>query len=97
METALTYLDDRVMWVSTDEAKWKRRIEEWAQAYPDLCQIMTRPENNDGCMVAKMPASWLRMRPPIKRNMTEEQIKSASERMRKAREAKDEQEDEDDS
>lgn len=97
METACEYLSDKVMWVSTDEDKWKRRFFKWAEEYPEEVTIKRRPEENDGCLYLTCPASWLRIRPPIKRNMTEEQIKSASERMRKAREAKGEQEDEDDS
>jgi len=97
LETACEYLSDKVMWVSTDEDKWKRRFFKWAEEYPEEVTIKRRPEENDGCLYLTCPASWLRIRPPIKRNMTEEQIKSASERMRKAREAKGEQEDEDDS
>ena len=83
METAIGYLDDRVMHVSTDENKWKTRIEAWAKQYPEECVITVRPEKNDGCMCAKMPASWLRMRPPKKVNMTEEQRMAAAARMRK--------------
>ena len=86
METACGYLDDKVMWVSTDEIKWKNRIEQWAQEYPEECVITVRPENNDGCMCAKMPASWFRMRPPIKRNLTDEQREAMGERLLKARE-----------
>lgn len=86
METACGYLDDKVMWVRTDEMKWKNRIEQWAKEYPEECKITVRPENNDGCMCAKMPASWFRMRPPIKRNLTDEQREAMGERLRKARE-----------
>lgn len=90
METAIEYLDDKVAWFTTDEVKWKRRLDEWALQYPDEVKIRTRPENNDGCMVANIPASWLRVRPPIKRNLTEEQRMAMSERLKKAREAVDE-------
>lgn len=93
METAINYLDDRVMNVSTDEMKWKNRIEQWAKEYPEECKITVRPENNDGCMCAKMPASWFRMRPPIKRNLTDEQREAMGERLRKAREKDMEDED----
>ena len=86
LETALNYLDDRVMYVSTDEPKWKRRIAKWAEEYPDDCRITVMPDVNDGCMCAKMPSSWLRMRPPKKMNLTEEQRRAASERMRKVSE-----------
>lgn len=96
METAINYLDDRVMHVSTDEMKWKNRIEQWAKEYPEECVITVRPENNDGCMCAKMPASWFRMRPPIKRNLTDEQREEMGNRLRKARKNReDDMEDED--
>ena len=102
METAIGYLEDRIAWFTTDELKWKRRIEKWAQEYPEEVEIRTRPEENDGCMVAKIPASWLRVRPPIKRNLSEEQRMAMSERMsermrniRKA-DAEDEEDEEED-
>lgn len=93
METALDYTDDKVAWFTTDEVKWKRRLDEWALQYPDEVKIRTRPENNDGCMVANIPASWLRIRPPIKRNMTEEQRKAIGERAKMAWSAKKERTD----
>lgn len=82
METAFDYVDDRVAWFTTDELKWKRRLDEWAKEYPQECVIRTRPEDNGGCMVANVPASWLRVRPPLKRNMTDEQRAALSERAR---------------
>ena len=85
METSASYID-KEMFVSTDEMKWKNRIEQWAKEYPEECVITVRPENNDGCMCAKMPASWFRMRPPIKRNLTDEQREAMGERLLKARE-----------
>ena len=94
METAASYID-KEMFVSTDEMKWKNRIEQWAKEYPDECKITVRPENNDGCMCAKMPASWFRMRPPIKRNLTDEQREAMGERLRKARESREDDMEED--
>ncbi len=97
METACEYMDDRVMRVSTDEKKWKTRFLKWAEEYPEEVEIIAKPEENDGCLYLKCPASWLRMRPPIKRNLTEEQRQAISERMRKTKseeEERDEIEDE---
>ena len=87
METACEYLSDKVMWVSTDEDKWKRRFLKWAEEYPEEVTIKRRPEENDGCLYLSCPATWLRIRPPIKRNMTEEQRKANTERLRRARES----------
>ena len=84
------------MWVSTDETKWKNRIEQWAKEYPEQCKITVRPENNDACMCAKMPASWFRMRPPIKRNLTDEQREEMGNRLRKARKNREDDMEDDD-
>lgn len=94
METCINYTD-ATMYISTDEIKWKNRIDAWAKEYPDECIITVRPENNDGCMNAKMPSSWFRMRPPKKVNMTEEQRMAAAARLRKNRATEEEGEDED--
>ena len=78
METACSYLtDEKVMYFSSDEPKYVRRVEAWAKQFPDECQITTPPENNDGCICAKMPISWFRVRPAIKRSMTEEEKNAA--------------------
>ena len=70
------------MYVSTDEQKWKNRFIQWAKEYPDQVEIKRKAEDNDGCLYLTCPASWLRIRPPIKRNMTEEQKAASAERMR---------------
>lgn len=93
LETACEYLSDKVMWVSTDEDKWKRRFLQWAEEYPEEVTIKRRPEENDGCLYLTCPASWLRIRPPIKRNMTEEQRKAIGERAKMAWSAKKERTD----
>lgn len=91
METALNYLDDKVMFVSSDEPRMRSRISKLAEAHPSECVITVRPENNDGCMVAKMPASWLKIGPPRKgshREYTEEEKEQLRERMKVAQAAK---------
>ena len=80
METALSYLDDKVMYISTDEMKWKNRLIKLAAERPDEITITRRPEQNDGCLCCKCPASWLKISPPIRRNYTEEQLASFRER-----------------
>ena len=82
METACEYLDNKVMWVSTDERKWITRLLKIAKEHPDEVEIIRLPEDNDGCLYLKCPASYLKISPPIKRNMTEEQRIASSERMK---------------
>lgn len=87
METACGYLTDDKgrAWFSSDEFKWKNRMAKLAEQYPDQVQITVKPEDNDGCLNAYFPAKWLKITPPIKRNMTEEQRMAAAERMRNMR------------
>ena len=82
METQCGYMDDKTMWVSTDEKKWIKRLLKLAAQHPDEVTIRARPEENDGCLYLKCPASWLKISPPLHRNLTDEQRAIASERMK---------------
>lgn len=73
METAINYLDDRIMYISTDEKKLKNRLLKLAKERPGELVITNPPEENDGCLVCKCPANWLKITPPVRREMTEEQ------------------------
>ena len=77
METACGYLteDKGSAWFSSDEFKWKSRMTKLAEQYPDQVLITVKPEDNDGCMNAYVPAKWLKIVPPRKLNLTEEQRK----------------------
>lgn len=97
METAMGYLteDEGRAWFSSDERKWKKRIMKLAEEYPEQVKITVYPEDNDGCINAWIPAKWIRVKPPVKRNLTDEQRMAMSERLKKAREAGNEDEEED--
>lgn len=78
---------DNYCCVYTGERKFINQLKELAKSYPevDICHI-----NEDGSIVAHVPYSWFRfVKPPSKRNLTEEQRKAMGERMKKAREKKD--------
>lgn len=87
--------DEGRAWFSSDERKWKKRIMKLAEEYPEQVKITVYPEDNDGCINAWIPAKWIRVKPPVKRNLTEEQRMAMSERLKKAREAGNEDEEED--
>ena len=87
--------DEGRAWFSSDEKKWKNRIMKLAEEYPEQVKITVYPEDNDGCINAWIPAKWIRVKPPVKRNLTEEQRMAMSERLKKAREAGNEDEEED--
>lgn len=97
METAMGYLteDEGRAWFSSDERKWRNRIMKLAEEYPEQVKITVYPEDNDGCINAWIPAKWIRVKPPVKRNLTDEQRMAMSERLKKAREAGNEDEEED--
>lgn len=97
METAMGCLteDEGRAWFSSDEKKWKKRIMKLAEEYPEQVKITVYPEDNDGCINAWIPAKWIRVKPPVKRNLTDEQRMAMSERLKKAREAGNEDEEED--
>lgn len=90
METCANYMDDR-MFVSSDERKFINKIRQLAKEYPMDVTIIAQPETNDGCIYAKMPSKWFSIKPPTKRNFTDEQREAMSERakaMQMARKAK---------
>lgn len=86
METCCEYLDDKVMWVSSDQQKIIKRVRKLAELYPDSVTIKRQPEQNDGCIYATMPAEWLKLNPPRKIELTDERKAELSERLRTARE-----------
>lgn len=84
METQTGYLaDDQVLWFSSDERKWITRILKLAEAHPQEVTIKKRPEENDGCIYATMPATWLKISPPAKKDLTDEQRQELAERARR--------------
>jgi len=73
METACGYLDDKVMWISTDEKRMINRLLKIADEHKGEVQILATPEENDGCLYLKCPAEWLKITPPRRLNLTDDQ------------------------
>lgn len=84
METSCSYTG-KTAYFSSDEPKWKSRIMKLAEQYPGEIEIIARPEDNDGCVYAKIPSSWLKIAPKRSCGMTDEQKSVARERMAKLR------------
>lgn len=57
--------------VTFSQGRFIHKIEKLAQENPDKCQIIKK--NNDGSILAHIPTSWIRIRPPRKIDMDEEQ------------------------
>ena len=81
METCCEYTD-KTLYISSDHQKWINRIRKLKSEYPGDVEIKNRPEDNDGCICATLPAAWLKISPPRKVEMTDEQRQAASERMK---------------
>lgn len=71
----------------TNEKKLVKQLLKYANDYPDEVQIIK--ENDDGYVYAHVPYNWFRcIKPPTKRELTDEQREAARERLLKAREKK---------
>ena len=83
METCCEYTDS-VMWVSTDERRMITRMIKLIAEHPDETEIIKRPEENDGCLYCKVPSTWLKIAPPVKREMSEKQRAAMEKNLQKA-------------
>ena len=84
-ETAVEYIkgENYLTWYS-DDPKWVNRIRQMATDNAEV-QIVN---DDDESVLAHCPVSWFKPpKPPIKRNMTDEQRKAAAERMKNARDS----------
>jgi len=82
METCANYVSGDQMFFSSDERRWVTRIRKLAEQHPDEVTILAQPENNGGCIYAKMPVNYLRIQPKKACHMTDEQKLIAAQRMR---------------
>lgn len=83
-ETAVGYLDvDNDASFDSNERKWINKILRLKDKYPDEVEIINTPEDNYGSITAHIPKSWMKVSPPKKMNLTEEQKAERAERMRK--------------
>lgn len=69
--------------VYTGERKFVNQLMRYKEQYPDEIKII---DYKDGYVLAHVPFDWLRfVKPPTKRNFTEEQRQALSDNMKKAR------------
>lgn len=87
METACNYTD-KTMYVSTDERWLINRLLKFKETHSDEMHIIKYPEDNDGCLYLNMPAKWLKITPPAKHELSEEQRIAAAQRLLAGRKAK---------
>lgn len=82
-ETSVEYIKgERYLTWYSDEPKWANRIRQLAADNADVNIIS---DDGEG-VLAHCPVSWFKPpKPPIKRNMTDEQRQAAAERMKNMR------------
>ena len=83
-ETCVEYIDiDNYATFCSSERKWINKITKYVTSHPDEVQMVRTPEDNCGVIYAHIPKSWLKINPPKKMNLTDEQKAERTERMRK--------------
>lgn len=86
METCFTYIDKEDAFFSSDERKWITRIRKLAEKFPDKVTILKQPEENDGCIYARLPQNWMKIAPKRVGTLTDDQILILRNRLAKANE-----------
>ena len=80
-ETVFEIEGNRDHWtVTTGQVAWRNRLEKLAEEYP--ADVKRMDNNTDNVVVYHVPKSWLKVRPPKKVNLTDEQRAQLAERMR---------------
>lgn len=88
-ETGIEYIStDNYATFFSSETKWINKILKYHEQCPAEIKIIHHPENNDGAILAHIPKSWLKISPPKKVNLSEEQRAAARDRMASARQKK---------
>lgn len=89
-ETCITRIeDDKKVCIYTSERKYINTIYRLQESHPE--EVNITKVNSDGSINAEVPYNWLVFpRPKSTRTLSEEQKQAAGERMKKAREAKNE-------
>lgn len=72
MDTCFNYCSKDEAYFSSDERMWIQRIRRLKEQHPDKITILKEPENNDGCIYCKLPASALQIK--FKRTLSESEL-----------------------
>lgn len=60
MDTCFNYCSDSA-YFSSDERRWISKIRKLASAHPDQVTILKQPEDNDGCIYARLPVRAMKI------------------------------------
>ena len=82
-ENAIEWLDSRdKATVTLHGGRLKNRVLRLAEEYPDDVEIRREPDENDGFLVAKIPVKWVKITPPRRLELTDEQKEELRERLK---------------
>lgn len=95
METCLNYTNAKEMYFSSDERKWITKIRKLKEKNPNEVVIIRQPEENDGCIYARLPVEYLKIGPKRRLALSDEQRAIAAERLKSLRKTRDEKGDRD--
>ena len=85
-ENAIEWLDSRdKATVTLHGGRLKNRVLRLAEEYPDDVEIRREPDENGGFLVAKIPVKWVKITPPRRLELTDEQKEELRERLSVAR------------
>lgn len=83
IEVGINYTDrDEHAFFSANEKRHVKNILRLAEQYPDEVTVKIMPEKNGGHILAWIPKRWIRISPPRKLDLTDEQRAAISDRMR---------------
>ena len=85
METSFSYTEKEVAYFSSDERKWITKIRRMAEKFPNQVVILKQPEDNDGCIYAKLPVECMKINLISHRQLSDEERLAAAERLKNAR------------
>lgn len=85
-ENAIEWLDTKPKaTVTLHGGRLKNRVLRLVEEYPDDVEIRREPDGNGGFLVAKIPAKWVKITPPRRLELTDEQKEELRERLSAAR------------
>lgn len=85
-ENAIEWLDgQKTATVTIHSEKLRNRVLKLAEEYPNKVKVIAHPKENQGYLYARVPRAWVKISPPPKRELSDEQIEAARERMKKLR------------
>ena len=85
METSISWIRgnrEPAVECYSDDPSWRIKFLKLAAEHPDKVVVKIRPEDNDGAVIIKIPVSFVKISPPRRVSMTDDQRAALADRMR---------------